>query len=284
MMKKFLFTALLVFACMGTIVPMVRAADPDGADLSSDSTTETTVEVPLIPQSDFLPGPDQGTSGSDVQEYALNKAIPKAINIGIGLLGIAAFLGILIAAIQMLTAYGDESKITRAKTNLKYGLLGFIVVILAYGIVSVVVSVALPNSSAETGWHFVPTAYAVVQEDVNILLPNANDIVNDPTGQERVSLPNGDLLSQIVPAIITNIMYFVAFLIFIGFIYGGTLMVIGRGNEEEASKAKSIVLYSTIALVLISMGYALIYGIATLNLKQDSTSTGDDVFTGSQVE
>ncbi len=284
MMKKLFLSTILVLLCLSSALPLANADDTT-ADLPSDSTTETTVVVPIIPQSDFLPGPDQGTSGSDVQGYTLKKAIPKAINIGIALLGITAFIGILIAAIQMLTAYGDESKITRAKTNLKYGIFGFIVVILAYGIVSVVVSIALPNASSETGWHLIPTAYAVnVDEDVNLLLPDANDIIKDPSGEERVSLPNGDLLSQIVPAIITNIMYFVAFMIFIGFIYGGSIMVIGRGNEEEITKAKNIVLYSTIALVLISMGYAIIYGIATLNLKQDTTTENDDVFTGSQVK
>jgi len=71
----------------------------------------------------------------------------------------------------------------------------------------------------------------------------------------------------------------VAFLIFVAFVYGGTLMVIGRGNEEEVTKAKNIVIYAGIGIAMISLGYAIVYGIATLKLTQDSGSTADDVFT-----
>ena len=235
-------------------------------------------DIPTIPQPEFLPGPKQGSTGSVIQDYLLDTGIPKAINIGIGLLGLAAFLGILIAAIQMLTAYGKEDQINRAKTNLRYGVLGFIVSILAYGIVSVVVSIALPNAASEES-SFIPSAYAVdVTNDVNILLPSAKTVIEDQDAKGRVGLPNGDFLGEVVPAAVTNVLYFVGLLIFIALMYGGSLMVIGRGNEDEVSKAKNIILYSSIALALVSLGYAIIYGIATLNLSNDPTDSTDETF------
>lgn len=240
-------------------------------------------DIPSIPQADFLPGPTQGRSGSIVQDYVLNKGIPKAMNIGIGLLGIAAFLGLLVSAIQMLTAYGKEDQINRAKTNIRYSLLGFLLTILAYGIVSIIISLSLPNASNDSAKDstsfFIPSAYAIdVKNDLNILMPNEKTMIEDQDAQGRVGLPNGDFLGQIIPAAVTNIMYLVGFLIFIAFMYGGTLLVIGRGNEDELGKAKSIILYSAIALTLVSLGYAIIYGIATLQLKNDPTSTTDEVF------
>jgi hypothetical protein len=239
-------------------------------------------DIPIIPQPEFLPGPTQGTGGGDVQDYLLNIGIPKAMNIGIGLLGLAAFVGILLSAIQMLTAYGKEDQINRAKTNFRYSLLGFLITILAYGIVSIVVSIALPTASGDTTSSFIPTAYAVdVTNDVNTLLPSVKTVIEDQDTQGRVSLPSGDFLNEIVPAAVTNIMYMVGFLIFIGLMYGGTLMVIGRGNEEEVGKAKSIIIYSAIALVLVSLGYAIIYGIATLQLNNDTTDSTNQVFTDS---
>lgn len=237
-------------------------------------------DIPIIPQPEFLPGPTQGTGGSSVQDYLLNIGIPKAMNIGIGLLGLAAFVGILLSAIQMLTAYGKEDQLNRAKTNLRYSLLGFLITILAYGIVSIVVSIALPSASSDTTTtSFIPSAYAVdVTNDINTLLPSEKTIIEQDS-QGRVSLPNGDFLGEIVPAAVTNIMYMVGFLVFIGLMYGGTLMVIGRGNEEEVGKAKSIIIYSSIALVLVSLGYAIIYGIATLQLNNDTTDSTNQVFT-----
>lgn len=271
MIKKFFifFTILVLLASM--LLPLF-------------SGLAHAAEIPSIPQPDFLPTPPDGSSGSLVQDYVLTTGIPKAMNIGIGILGIAAFLAILVSAIQMLTAYGKEDQINRAKTNIRYSLLGFLITILAYGIVSIVVSIALPNSSGDnasegTSFQLIPTAYAVdVEQDINYLMPDEKSFIEDQDSQGRVSLPNGDFLGEIVPAAVTNIMYMVGFLIFIALMYGGTLLVIGRGNEEELGKAKNIILYSAISLVLVSLGYALIYGIATLRLSNDATDNTDEVF------
>lgn len=265
MIKKIIIFIAL-FALLGTIL------------LPALSNLAYATDIPTIPQPEFLPGPQQGTEAGDVQGYLLNTGIPKALNIGIYLLGLAAFIGILLSAIQMLTAYGADDKLTRAKTNLKYSLFGFLVVILSYGIVSIVISITLPNAATD-GTSWIPSAYAVdVDSAPGLLMPNEKTFIEDQDAEGRVSLANGDFLGQIVPAAVTYVLYLVGFLIFIAFMYGGTMMVIGRGNEEEVTKAKSIILYSAISLALVSLGYAIIYGIATLNLTQDSSSTNDDVF------
>jgi Type IV secretion system pilin len=251
---------------------------------TEDASPEGEVVRPEIPNPDYLPTIDTNGSGEDTQNFILNRTIPQAINLLIGILGMATFMGILIASIQMLTAYGNEDKLNRAKTNLRYGIFGFILSILAFGIVSIIASISLPNeedADKDTGFHFVPSAHALdVDDDIDILLPSQQDIIEDQG--DGVSLPGGDFFGEIIPAIITNIMYAVAFLIFIAFMYGGTLLVVTRGNEESVTKAKHIVMYATIALILISLGYAIIYGIATLNLEQDEDSTGDDVFTNTE--
>ncbi len=281
MMKTLLIS---IFVALGLLNGSVLSVHAD-----STETEAVDVEVPIIYQPDFLPGPEQGTDGDDVQNYVLNEGFSKAMNIGIGILGLAAFLGILIAAIQMLTAYGDENKLSRGKTNIKYSILGFVFVMFAYAIVSIAVSVVLPSNGNDQSYHWskllaasIPTAKAVdVENDINILFPSPEDLVQGE--QENVNLPSGDFLYEIVPAIITNIMYAVGFLIFIALIYGGSIIVYGRGNEEEVTKAKTIVTYASIALGLISLGYALIYGIATLNLQQNNSSTGDDLFTEDEL-
>lgn len=284
-MKKLLLTLVTALMLLSQVSPTwADTVTGSGADPSSTASEATPTTPPGIPQADFLPGPSSAR-GDSLQDYVLNKAVPKAINIGIGLLALTAFLGILIAAIQMLTAYGDENKVSRGKTNLKYSIFGLVVVMMAYAIVSIVVSVALPKENdSGTSW-LIPSAYAVdVENDPNILLPDVKTMIEDQDAQGRVSLPSGDFLGEIVPAVVTNIMYFVGFLIFIAFVYGGSIIVIGRGNEEDVSKAKNIILYSSIALGLISLGYSIIYGIATLNLNQDSSTNTDDLFIETQNE
>lgn len=294
-LRKLTIGFLLALSLLGlSAVPAFATHDtseegPASQSATDDASPEGQVVQPTIPVPDFLPAPDVGERGYDTQNYILNETIPRVINIVIGLMGIATFLGILLGAMQMLTAYGNEDKVNKAKTNLRYGIFGFVVVILAYGIVSVVVSIALPNerdSDEETSFELpnffsIPSAYAVdVDDDVDILFPSQQNIIEDE--DNRVSLPGGDFLGEIVPAVITNVMYVSAFLIFIAFMYGGVLLVIGRGNEESVTKAKSIIIYSAVALVLISLGYAIVYGIANLNLTEDEDSTADEVFTDTQ--
>ncbi len=232
-----------------------------------------------IPKPEFLPGPEEDVEASETQDYVLNVTIPRVINIGIGVLGIAAFIGILFSAIQMLTAYGNEDKLNKAKTNLRYALIGFVVIILSYAIISVVVAVALPEEEETSESSLIPNAYAIdVEEDIDLLFPPERELIEEQDTEGRVSLPSGEFLQEVVPAAITNVLYFVGFLIFIAFMYGGALLVIGRGNEEYVTKAKKIVTYAAIALALASLGYALIYGIATLQLEEDVTTESDVVY------
>lgn len=274
-MKKILAIFILGLGLLPMLTMPVYAADDDG-----DSTEETAPTYDLV-KPDFLPGPSESLDdGESVQEYFLNTTIPRAINIGIGLLGLAAFLGILISAITMLTAYGNEDKVNRGKTTLRYSLIGFVVVMLAYAIVSIIVSISLPKEETpSTSW--IPSAYAAtnVEDKLDLLLPGQEEFIEDQDDKKRVSLPSGDFITEILPAIVTNILFAIGFLVFIAIIYGGILLVIGRGNEESTTKAKQIIIYSAIALGLVATGYAIIYGIATLNLKNDATTDSDDVFT-----
>lgn len=244
--------------------------------------------LPTVPKPDFLPGPEEATSeagGDAIQEYVLNQGIPDAINIGFGIIGIGAFIGVLVGAINILTAFGNDDKITKAKTIVRYSILGLVIVMLSYAMVSIIVSVALPTNeeaseeAAEETSLIFKTAYAVdTENDINILIPNENDFIEQHDAQNRVSLPDGDFINEIVPAIITNLFYFFGMLLFIAFMVGGVLLVIGRGNEEATTKAKNIMIYSLVALAIASFGYAIIYGILTLNLTNESGSQ-DDVYT-----
>lgn len=286
-MKKLIFSILLTFGVMMNVAPVYVSAEDTGTSSSSTASEATPTEAPEILQPDFLPGPAAGKSGGDLQDYILNSQVPRIFSIGIGLLGLTAFIGILVSAIDLLTAYGDENKVSRGKNNFKYSIIGFIIVIMSYAIVSIVVSIALPQESADARglpW-FIPTAHAVdIDSDPSILLPDIKTMIEDQDEQGRVSLPSGDFLGEVVPSIVTNVMYFVGFLIFIALIYGGGMIVLGRGNEEEVEKAKNIVLYCSLALAMISLGYAIIYGIANLNLNNEANDTTDDVYTESNYE
>ena len=275
-------------------------ASPAFANATATATEQLLATTYDIPKPEYLPGPSETVqTGTDTHDYILNTTVPRVINMAIGLLGIAAFIGILISSITMLTAYGNEDKTTKAKTSLLYSFMGFGIVILAYAIVSIVVSVSLPSeqeqqttedittfiehieyAASSAAQSMIPVAHATATNDedmLDILFPSQTDLIE--SHDTDVSLPSGDLVTEIVPGIVVNLLYVVGFLVFISFCYGGVLLVIGRGNEDDISKAKNIMIFDAIALALIAGGYALVYGIATINLDQDDTTDADDVYT-----
>lgn len=287
-MKKFLLILTLLFS-VTLFSPVVLAGNSTETEEEEQTTTR-----PVIPKPDFLPGPDsvvngEAVTGEETQDYVLNTTVPRAINLVLGLFGIGTFLAIVLAAVNMLIAWGNEDKVTKAKKNLTYALIGFVLSLFAYAIVSIIVSLALPRDEASEAasdsafleW-LAPSAHAS-DEQLDVLLPSQYELIESQGGTEDtpgrgVSLPSGDLITEVVPAIVTNLMFAVGFLIFVGFVYGGILLIYGRGNEEHVGKAKTIIVYSAIALGLLGFGYAIVYGIATINFDEDSNSNLDDVY------
>ena len=282
-MKKLLSLLIVLLIALPLLVLPAYAADDD------DATAEDNPgQYYSIPKPDYLPGIQSGLDpGSQTQDFFLSNTIPRILNVGTGILGIAAFLGILFSAFTMLTAYGNEDKVNRGKTTLQYSIIGFVITIFAYAIVSIIVSIALPKEDIDEEAFLIPSAHAAgtnYEETVDMLFPDQTSLIEDQDDQNRVSLPSGDLVTEIVPAIVTNLLYAIGFLVFISFMYAGVLMVIGRGNDEMTTKAKNIVIWSAVALVLVATGYAIIYGIATLNMEEDPSTENDDVFVETVVE
>lgn len=238
-----------------------------------------------IPKPDYLPGPPQEVTGGVARDYFLNQSIPQALNVAIGILGLVAFASLIIAALTLVTAYGASDKIDKAKSNFRYALIGFLVVIFAYAAVSIVVSIVLPSQEAPSPApnqpvsqfleQLIPSAAALDTSDLPILLPDTKTLLN---GDDRVNLPSGDALTEVFPAMVSTIMFAFGFLLFVALIYGGMMLVFSGGNEENLTKAKSIIQWSAFALALLTLGFGVIYGIATLNIFEDPQSENDVLF------
>ncbi len=90
------------------------------------------------------------------------------------------------------------------------------------------------------------------------------DFVEDLSGGE------GDLKS-LLNTILSYFLGFLAFVCVIMVIYGGVLYVTSAGNEENVGKAKKILLYAGIGVVLIMISVALVTTIF------DAASSGSGV-------
>ena len=86
-----------------------------------------------------LPGANAGDPSTFIQESFL----PSITSTIIGIAGGLSLLFVIIAGIQILTAYNNEEKIATAKKTLTWALAGLIIAILSYSIVQIIVSIKL---------------------------------------------------------------------------------------------------------------------------------------------
>lgn len=115
-----------------------------------------------------------------------------------------------------------------------------------------------------------PLAFA---QDDTVNRPNIDDLIytfetegtDEPTTTDYIaSLPDeepGIILGQITyyALVVANLLAFIAFLA------SGVFMVISQGNDEQLSKAKSMINYTILAMVICAAALAIVTGITRLN-------------------
>lgn len=70
----------------------------------------------------------------------LQGGVGNVINIVFALVGVAAVIVVILGGVSYLTSQGDPSKVTKGKNMLITGLVGLIIVLLAFAIVNLVLT------------------------------------------------------------------------------------------------------------------------------------------------
>ena len=89
----------------------------------------------LFAQIDLGPLPGSGNSGTG----GANSAVPVIKNIVFAIFGITAVLIIVIAGFQYILSQGDSQKVARAKDTIIYAVVGLIITMISYSIVTFVI-------------------------------------------------------------------------------------------------------------------------------------------------
>jgi amino acid transporter len=108
-------------------------------------------QAPTIPKPDFMPGPQEGATAEETQNYLRNQAIPSFTAGFIGLIGGLALLVLVWSGIRFITAYGDEEAVTNAKKTATWAAIGFGISILSYTIVATVATLNIPDADNQAG-------------------------------------------------------------------------------------------------------------------------------------
>ena len=79
-------------------------------------------------------------------ETDLTGSVTNIINAIIAVLGIVAVIVIIVGGIGYMTSSGDAGKVKKAKDTILYGVIGLVVVALAFAIVNFVISNVLSGN------------------------------------------------------------------------------------------------------------------------------------------
>lgn len=93
----------------------------------------------------------QDVSGSFSQNTVLNadsipKLIGQIIDIALGIAGAIAVLFVIVGGFQYMTAGGSDDQVKKGKATIFNALIGIVLIVLAYAIVNVVVTLVTRNS------------------------------------------------------------------------------------------------------------------------------------------
>ena len=83
---------------------------------------------------DYTPLPNTGGTGDVAKE-----SIPEILRIGFGISGSIALLIIVISGLRYILASGDPAKMAQAKKGILFAVIGLIIALSGYSIVTLVV-------------------------------------------------------------------------------------------------------------------------------------------------
>lgn len=92
---------------------------------------------PTIPKISTLPGPE-ASNVSEVNPYLTGNFLPRVARTIIGFTIGAAVLGLILGAVTLLTAYGNEEKYTTGKKAIYFSLIGLVLALLSFAIVQLI--------------------------------------------------------------------------------------------------------------------------------------------------
>lgn len=105
----------------------------------TNENTDTDYFIPIIPKPQTLPGPE----GGGARETLVQNILP---NLAVGITGfasMAALLFLIIGGVRFVTAYGNEERVESAKKQVIFSLVGLLISLLAYTIVTVIIRINL---------------------------------------------------------------------------------------------------------------------------------------------
>lgn len=111
------------------------------------------MQTPYIPKPDTLPGPPESVqagetsdSQNNIRRVLIDTLIPKLTVLVTGLAAGLAFLFLVIGGVRFATSYGNDQLIESAKKQIMYALIGLVLAIMSYVIITIIINLKIFQS------------------------------------------------------------------------------------------------------------------------------------------
>lgn len=161
-----------------------------------------------------------GDTSKLVEQSQLDSVVQTIVNVLELSVGTIAIAVVFYGGIQMVTANGDEEKVSIGKRMLLYGFLGFVFIMLAH--------------------------------------PLVTEIFYPAMGSQNLGNAQAQNLVQQGLGILQFVLQFLAILIFLAFLYSGFMFLFGGLNEDAQGKAKQSLLWTILGFIIVIISYSLV--------------------------
>jgi len=130
MNKKLLKNAVCFLTLLVLIAPIMVAAGTNPNPLNNGNAVDDP----------FGTGSLSSISGLPKETTDVPTIVTNIINLILGFLALIAIVIVLIGGFEWMTAGGNDDKVKTAQKRLKYGLIGLVIIFVAYGVVTYVMT------------------------------------------------------------------------------------------------------------------------------------------------
>lgn len=226
---------------------------------------------PMTPGNEFTKGIQAaknlatGTGLSDKTDL-----IPIITNVILWLLALSAVLAmgaIVWGGIMYISSLGDEGRAGKAKQIIFYAVIGVIVVLLSFVIISFVQTLltAMPSIPPDTLLARVlirpAEAAGICDESVGAgdsgFMEGIN-IICSKINPEASGLATDTDIADVIVRVVNILLALVAVLALAAMVWGSIMYILSLGDESRAEKAKKIILYAIIGVLLSGLSFLIL--------------------------
>jgi RsiW-degrading membrane proteinase PrsW (M82 family) len=235
---RYLFLLGLLFLSGACLVTTVYAAggDLDGTVFTKGITKaqELATGAGLSDKTDLIP------------------IITGVIQWLLALSAVLAMGAIVWGGIMYIMSLGDEGRAGKAKQIIFYAIIGIIVILMSF----VIISFIQARLTASVPWG-VSTVYAA-DTVTTFGFKSGIDAITSLIKPKESGLATGTDIVPIIISVINLLLGLVAVLALAALVWASIMYILSLGDESRAEKAKKIILYAIIGVLLSGLSFLIL--------------------------